>query len=92
MGKKLVLEDLGEMQQDVIDVFARKNNPIILAIAREAAHHLTEAQRKAMDQVIKILEPWEGSFEETSIGATVSTRWDIQFRRSLFSRYTNDEM
>lgn len=39
----------------------------------------------------KILKNWEGTFEETSVAASVYIRWYIQFVRSLFSKQVKDE-
>ncbi len=38
-----------------------------------------------------ILKNWKGTFEETSIAATVYNRFYIQFVRSLFSKQVDDE-
>lgn len=41
--------------------------------------------------MLKVLRNWHGSFDEESIGATIYTRWYIQFIRKLFSKYNTSE-
>ena len=76
-GKKLSLADLGAMQQDVVDVVARRMKPKLLKIIAEADHHLSQEQKKKIGELVRILGPWEGDFAKTSVGASVYTRWYI---------------
>ena len=41
-GRKISLEDLGAVQQDVTDVIARRMTPLILSISKEVSHQLSE--------------------------------------------------
>ena len=41
--------------------------------------------------MLDILRNWNGSFDEESIGATLYTRWYIQFIRSLYMKYQFEE-
>ena len=40
--------------------------------------------------MLTILRGWQGTFEETSIGATLYNRWFIQFVRKLYMKYEPD--
>lgn len=65
--------------------------PKIIEIADRVVHHLTENEKQDVQQMTKILKDWEGTFEETSVAASVYIRWYIQFVRSLFSKQVSDE-
>ena len=41
-GKKITLREMGELQQDVVDVFARKISPMLIEMAREVLPSMTE--------------------------------------------------
>ena len=43
-----------------------------------------------MKEMSSILENWEGLYDETSIAATVYTRWYFRFLLSLFHQYSDD--
>ena len=85
-GKKFTLEDMGAIQQDVVDIVARRMNPKIIDITQEVLHHLNDAQKKDLEEMLEILRPWEGSFDKESVGASVYQRWYIQFTRNLFNK------
>ena len=44
-----------------------------------------------MEPMIEILQNWQGSFDEKSIGASLYMKWYIQFIRSLFIKFSSDE-
>lgn len=44
-----------------------------------------------MMQMTELLQDWDGSFDLESVAATVYNRWYIQFLRSLFHKYSDDE-
>ena len=77
-GQKFTLADMGAIQQDVVDIIvARRMTPKIILISQEVLHHLTKEQRSSLQEMLLILEEWPGSFEETSVGASLYTRWYI---------------
>ena len=90
-GKKLTLADMGAIQQDVVDVFARDLTPKIVDIIRGHKDELTSNQLKELAPVLSILEAWNGSFDETSVAASIYMKWYIQFTRSLFIKYIDSE-
>lgn len=61
-------------------------NPKIIDITQEVLHHLNDAQKKDLEEMLEILRPWEGSFDKESVGASVYQRWYIQFTRNLFNK------
>ena len=74
-GRKFTLEDMGAIQQDVVDVVARRMAPKIASISQDVSHHLTKEQKNQLEEMLQILAPWEGSFDESSIGASVYSKW-----------------
>lgn len=90
-GKKLKLKDLGDLQQDVIDIIAEQITPKVLEIIKGAKKDLTADQVKSVDEMVAILSGWDGSFDLESVPATLYTRWKIQFYRNLFAKYLDDE-
>ena len=83
-GKKFTLNDVQAIQQDVIDVVARRITPQIVQITEEVTHHLTQQQKQDLNEMLDYLRGWDGSFDVDSIAATVYSRWDIQLTRHLF--------
>ena len=90
-GKKLVLSDMSALQQDVIDIIARRITPRIIKIASEVTQYLSKDQNVSLEEMLEILAVWNASFDKKSVGASVYTRWSIQFYRSLFHKYTANE-
>lgn len=95
-GKKFTLDDMGAIQQDVVDVYARQVTPMIVTIVEEVMAGddgalLTLQQKQDLEAMLNVLRNWRGSFDEESIGATVYTRWYIQFIRKLFTQYQASE-
>ena len=81
---------MAAIQQDVVDVVARRMTPKIVQICHSIAPQLTARQQNDLEQMLAILKEWEGSFDEASIGATLYNRWFIQFIRKLYMRYAPD--
>lgn len=75
-GKKITLADMGALQQDVHDVFARKMVPLVIKITRDIMKDsFSGVQQGAIEDIIGVLGTWDANFDEESIGATIFTRW-----------------
>lgn len=90
-GKKVSLEDMNSIKDDVVDVFARKQTALMLELSASASHHLTAEQKSDLKEMTELLQQWDGSFDLESVSATVYNKWYIQFLRSLFHNYSDDE-
>lgn len=90
-GEKISLADMSSIQQDVIDVIARRTTPVIFAIAAEEYQDLAKEQKEKISKLAAITKDWQGSFEETSIAAPVYTRFYIQFLRLLFTKQAGED-
>ena len=88
-GKKFTLEDLGAIQQDVIDVVARRMTPKIVEIAQRT-QLASPQERQQLEEMLALMRDWRGSFDEQSVSASIYTRWYIQFVRKLFMKYEPD--
>ena len=82
---------MSALQQDVIDIIARRITPRIIKIASEVTQYLSKDQNVSLEEMLEILAVWNASFDKKSVGASVYTRWSIQFYRSLFHKYTANE-
>jgi len=47
-----MLSDMSDLQQDVIDVIARRTTPKIIQITSEVTHHLTREQNASLTQML----------------------------------------
>ena len=61
------------MQQDVLDVMARRQMPILSTLARETKKELPISLQKSLDEMLLIVENWDHKFDEESVAATVYT-------------------
>ena len=76
------------MQLDVVDVIARRVTPKVVEICENDAKDLIPKESQAdLEQMLDILRNWHGTFDMESIGATLYTRWYIQFIRNLYLKY-----
>ena len=57
-GKKFTLKDMGDIQQDVVDVVARRMTPMVISICSDVRHHLTSEQKVKIDEMVSILSTW----------------------------------
>ena len=89
-GKKFSIEDMGAMQQDVVDVMARRQVPNLIKIAVSIKTELNAKQREDLDFILSILEKWDFKMDEESIGATVYAFAILEFNKSLFHAYESD--
>jgi len=63
----------------------------MLTIAEKVSSELTPAQKETLDEVKRILEAWDGRFNEESIEATVYSYAMLFFHKSLLNDYFDDE-
>ena len=77
-GKKLTLGDLGDLQQDVVDIIAQRMLPKIVEIIKvDGMQGMSEADKFSVEEMLDILNGWDGSFDKKSVAATVYNRWNI---------------
>ena len=89
-GKKFTIEDMGAMQQDVLDVMARRQVPNLVKIAGSVKKELNKKQADDLDFILSIIEKWDFKMDEESIGATVYAFAILEFNKSLFHAYESD--
>ena len=86
----MTAQDMVDMQQDVLDVMARRQMPILAELAREAKKDLPSSLQKDLEEMLAILEGWDYRFTEESVAATVYTFAMLRFQKSLFHNYEAD--
>lgn len=74
-GEKFSLKDLGTIMQDVTDIQARENVPIIEQTVRTALPELNDEQNHIVETMLSHFKGWKGTFEEESTAATVYSFW-----------------
>lgn len=79
------------IQQDVTDVIARDITPTIIEVARMAKDELTPKEQEDLEQMIALLEGWNGEFSEDCVACSVYMHAQMRFYKSLFRRYTNND-
>ena len=89
-NEKMTAKDMSNMQQDVLDVMARRQMPILAGLARQVKEELPTGLRSDLEEMLSILEKWDFEFDEESVGATVYTFAMLRFHKSLFHKYESD--
>jgi penicillin amidase len=74
-GEKFKLADLGEIQQDVTDVYAREMAPMIVQIARSMLDELSIHDRREATKQVEYLENFTGDMVTDSVAPTVYMYW-----------------
>lgn len=75
-GNKISLDDMLSIQQDVVDVVAKRVAINIVTILDSSAKELFQPSEVAViDSMTAILRGWDGSFDLESVAASVFTRW-----------------
>ena len=88
--EKMTAQDMVNMQQDVLDVMARRQMPILSKLARETKKELPISLQKSLDEMLLIVDNWDHKFDEESVAATVYTFAILNFQKSLFHKYESD--
>ena len=78
---------MAEIQQDLVDVFARKQAPLLIKIAEISQAELSQDELKDYETLAKLLKDWDGHMGVESVQATVYTYVLHEFLMSLFHVY-----
>lgn len=84
-GRKMNMNDMRNIQEDTVDVYARESAPTIASVARKMMPILDKEDQKAIDEMVEIMSKFDGNMHNKSIGASVYNYWQHFFFLSLFN-------
>ena len=85
--KKFTVDDMVDMQQDVIDIVARKQVPSMIKAANSVKAELTPDEREDLATMISLLDGWQGSMDKDNIAASVYSYTFSFLGKSLFHAF-----
>lgn len=80
-----------DIQLDTVDVFARNRVPDVVMLAESMKSSLSKEQQLNLEQALVYYRDWNGNMSEESIPASIHMHYFLNFFKSLFHKYEQDE-